>query len=296
MGVAMSSKPRNYLNNHDLLIEIHKSKNSFSSYTKLEYHQYDVIVDSIEQISENIDTAKQSQAKRIAKEQFAEAKATNNDVKLAEFAIDANEIPVQNLIFRVMTFDHIPIDTERKKNPRTTADHHVRVNFPPFQHWKYDENGFLRCVGKSHWKGPVDENGFSKTHGKPTDKLGLMWMKMCDRYSSRGNLRSYTYNDEMRSQALVQLVEVGLQFNEFKSSNPFSYLTSIITNSCIRILNAEKMNQQIRDDILEENDMDPSYTRQHQYEWEASLRRNKKWENDGSKIPVFESPVTDLGI
>ena len=40
----------NYLNNKDLLEEIHRSKNSFSSYTQPEYHQYDIILPSIEAI------------------------------------------------------------------------------------------------------------------------------------------------------------------------------------------------------------------------------------------------------
>ena len=271
----MSIKPKNYLNNHDLLLEIHKSKNSFSSYTKPEYHQYDFIIDNIDDIQPNIENAKAAHAKRLAKQAFVEAKEEHKDARMADYAVNPDSIPITSLIFRVMTYDHIPLDSSRKKNPKTTADHHIRVNFPPFQHWKYDENGFLRCVGKSHWSGTVEDGEFSKIHGKPTNKLGLMWMKMCDRYATRGNLRSYTYNDEMRSQALVQLVEVGLQFNEFKSSNPFSYSTSIITNSCIRILNAEKLNQQIRDDILEEHRLEPSYTRQHQNEWEASLRRNQ---------------------
>ena len=39
-------KPVNYLNNKDILKEIHKSKTSYCSYTKNEYHQYDGIIDT----------------------------------------------------------------------------------------------------------------------------------------------------------------------------------------------------------------------------------------------------------
>lgn len=255
----MAQKPKNYLNNKDLLLEIHKSKNSFSSYTNEGDDQYDIIVTSIKEIPENIQQAKLNKIKSLS----------NKNVQVSE-----NEIDEKSLIFRVITYSHIPLDPSRKKNPKSTAEHHVKLNFPPFQHWKYDQDGYLRCIGKSHWIGPVDSGHFSKTHGKPTEKLALMWMKLCERYCTRGNVRSYTYNDEMQGHALVQLVEVGLQFNEYKSYNPFSYFTTVISNACIRVINTEKNNQVIRDDILESNDMGPSYSHQHHYEWDYALKRN----------------------
>jgi hypothetical protein len=66
----------------------------------------------------------------------------------------------------------------------------------------------------------------------------------------------------MQSQALMQLSQIGLQFDESKSENPFAYYTAAITNSFTRILNIEKKNQSIRDDLLEMNHMMPSFTRQ----------------------------------
>ena len=107
------------------------------------------------------------------------------------------------------------------------------------------------------------ENGaFSKIHGKMTNELAKMYMKLCERYATRSNWRGYTYNDEMRGNALLQLSQIGLQFDESKSQNPFAYYTAAITNSFTRVLNIEKKNQNIRDDILEHNGLNPSYTRQ----------------------------------
>jgi hypothetical protein len=103
-----------------------------------------------------------------------------------------------------------------------------------------------------------------------------MWMKLVDRYATRGNVRGYTYNDEMKGQAILQLSQIGLQFDESKSNNPFAYYTAAVTNSFVRVINIEKRNQNIRDDILEMNDMSPSYTRQMQGEWEAEVRRNEE--------------------
>jgi len=118
-------------------------------------------------------------------------------------------------------------------------------------------------VLKSHWKGGLENGHFSKDHGKMTNNLALMFMKLVDRYGHRGNWRGYTYIDEMKSQALLQLSQVGLQFDESRSDspNPFAYYTQTITNSFMRILNVEKKNQNIRDDILIMNGASPSWTR-----------------------------------
>jgi len=97
-----------------------------------------------------------------------------------------------------------------------------------------------------------------------------MYMKLCERYGTRSNWRGYTYNDEMRSQALLQLAQIGLQFDESKSENPFAYYTAAITNSFTRVLNLEKKNQSIRDDILESAGLNPSYTRQTENELKKS--------------------------
>lgn len=146
------------------------------------------------------------------------------------------------------------------------------MNFPPFQHWKLDENDELYCVGKSHWVGGMENGYFSIDHGQMTNTLAKMYMVMCERYGSKWNWRGYTYNDEMKSQALLQLSQVGLQFDESKSDNPFAYYTATITNSFTRILNIEKKNQNIRDDMLESHGYNSSHTRQ--------LDAHLKWKED----------------
>jgi len=93
-----------------------------------------------------------------------------------------------------------------------------------------------------------------------------MFLKLVERYCHRGNWRGYTYVDEMRGQALVQLSQIGLQFNESKSDNPFAYYTAVVNNSFTRVFNFEKRNQMIRDDILIEQGHLPSYGRQIQHE------------------------------
>ena len=172
-----------------------------------------------------------------------------------------------------MTYEHIPDAPGRKKSIKTVADSKEKINFPPFQHWKFDEEGQLHCVGKSHWKGDVIAGCFSKTHGQLTNNLARMYIKLCERYATRGNVRNYTYNDEMQGQAILQLTQIGLQFNEAQSNNPFAYFTAAVKNSFVRILNIEKRMQNIRDDILEMHNMNPSYTRLANDEYENEVRK-----------------------
>jgi hypothetical protein len=255
-----------YLTNKDLLAEIHRSKTSFCSFVDPEYHQYDVILSSLEKINiRSIAEAKRNRAARLSKEAHeAAVESAGKKIPAKQFEIDYRKMEKQDLIFRIMTYEHIPEDLSRKKTKKNTADSHVKVNFPPFQHWKFDAKDNLICVGKSHWEGGMENGQFNPRVGRATNRLAMMWMKLCDRYATRGNVRGYTYNDEMKGQAILQLAQIGLQFDESKSNNPFAYYTAAVTNSFVRIINIEKRNQNIRDDILEMNGMNPSWTRQEQ--------------------------------
>jgi hypothetical protein len=285
-------KPVNYLNNRDILKEIHTSKTSYCHFTEPEYHRYDFIVDMPQSsIQASLEYAFKPETIQLARE----TRATRLSLEAgAQESVSPESILVTDLVFRVMNWDHVPVapkvprktvkkktakdifEFEEEVNPdeifadledattKAEVDDlvHVKVNFPPFQHYKIDENNTFYCVGKSHWKGDLSTGEFSKDHGQVTNKLARMYIMMCGKYAMKYNWRGYTYNDEMRNSAILQLTYVGLRFNESKSANPFAYYTAAITNSFCRVLNTEKRNQNIRDDILEINGLNPSWTRQ----------------------------------
>jgi hypothetical protein len=283
----------NYLNNRDILKEIHKSKITYCEFLTPDDAHYDMILPSVDKINKkNIAEARKLRAERLGRVAYDLAQSTSTTkLKLDDFAVKPSKILSTDIVFRVMTWDHIPIDTSKSKkaqaqtqlldeeNPvteyddasiTTTVTKYTKVNFPPFQHYRIDEDGNPYCVGKSHWKGDLGQGAFNRDHGTMTKKLAHMFMKLCERYATRSNWRGYTYNDEMRSQALLQLSQIGLQFDESKSQNPFAYYTAAITNSFTRVLNIEKRNQNLRDDILEMNGLTPSYTRQGMGAWGGS--------------------------
>jgi hypothetical protein len=275
----------NYLNNKDILKEIHKSKLTYCSFVKPEVTSYDMILLDVNAITKKtIAEARKMRAERLAKATIEKFALEGVKKKMDEVLTPTKDIPITDIVFRVMTFEHIPIDdvkqakadqkaideaedeaitTEYDDDPSKAkgVTKYVKVNFPPFFHYCVTEDSEPYITGKSHWKGTIEKGKFNKEHGAMTPKLAHMFIKLCERYATRSNWRGYTYNDEMRSQALLQLSQIGLQFDESKSQNPFAYYTAAITNSFTRVLNIEKRNQNIRDDILEMNDFTPSYTR-----------------------------------
>ena len=276
-------KKVNYLNNKDILKEIHKSKTTYCSFPNIADNAYDVIIHDFTNMSnqEFVAEARQARADRLSKEAYDAAKIADTTVKAAQFVIEPEEIKHTDVVFRLMTFEHIPEAEPKVKKGAVAVDpadelpsseydedepvlpvKYVKVNFPPFFHYKLDEDSVPVLIGKSHWKGDLLTGSYNREHGGMTNKLAHMFIKLCERYATRSNWRGYTYNDEMRSQALLQLSQIGLQFDESKSQNPFAYYTAAITNSFTRVLNIEKRNQNIRDDILEMNGLNPSYTRQ----------------------------------
>ena len=270
-----------YLNNKDLLSEIHKSKMSFTWTKSPQYDRPDIIVDDVNDINTSVfDQAKQNQAGRMKDIAYQAAVAdysgpANKKPKQKEFLVDPVSIPDNEVTVRVMNMDHIPLEPGRKKNPRNEAETKAKVNFPAFKHYA-KVSGEITEVARSHWKGGLKSGKFSVEHGSITNELGKMYLKLVERYSQRANWRGYTYIDEMRGQALLQLAMIGLQFNEAKSDNPFAYYTAAITNSFTRVLNIEKRNQNIRDDILIDSGHLPSYGRQIAHENEMKELREAK--------------------
>jgi hypothetical protein len=277
--ITRATPKTNYLNNRDILKEIHLSKKNYCAFRDPDQdHQYDIILPSVSKINQKSTAeARRNRADRIKRE--------TGEI------VDPKKIPNTDIVFRVMTWEHIPMAPKkitkaaakkRKLEELLELDEpsqddplaglidepildptHMRVNFPPFFHYRVDENKVPFLVGKSHWHGDLETGEFSKDHGEMTRTLAKMFMKLCERYATRSNWRGYTYNEEMRGQALLQLSQIGLQFDESKSQNPFAYYTAAITNSFTRILNIEKKMQNIRDDILEMNGLNPSWTRQN---------------------------------
>jgi len=99
----------------------------------------------------------------------------------------------------------------------------------------------------------------SNQQGKMSDELAKMCMMLVERYAKKSNFSGYTYNDDMQAYALVNLVKYWNKFDVTRSDNPFAFLTQCVKMSFFQYLNKEKGQREIRDALLIDVGLNPSY-------------------------------------
>ena len=114
--------------------------------------------------------------------------------------------------------------------------------------------------------------------------LAKMLLTMCVNLSWKANFRGYTYREDFIAEAMVHCItpakqgdHIGvcpvLQFNperyaelmaedgKYRFPNAFAWCTQIIKHTFVKVINREKRQRDIKDDLLEIYGMNPSYTR-----------------------------------
>ena len=73
-----------------------------------------------------------------------------------------------------------------------------------------------------------------------TDEIGLCFLMIAEHLSRKPNFMSYTFREEMISDAVENCVQYVGNFNPAKSKNPFAYFTQIIYYAFLRRIHKEK--------------------------------------------------------
>jgi len=239
-------KPKYHVTNKDLLEAIHECKLNWCDIFDKDCVDYDIIVNTKKDIfSEDIiQQAKETRAKRLE--------------------IDSSSIRFYDLVFRVMTYEHIPLRKKPKNKIKTEADKYTPLNFRPFKHYVIEDmdSKQIREVLRSHSK----DMEFSKTHGDITNKLGKLYDTLVEEYAKQPNWSGYSYIDEMKCDAIVQLVAMGLKFNEAESNNPFAYMTTTMYRSFINTWKREKKVSSVKNQILQSVGYDETFNAQAQHD------------------------------
>lgn len=105
-----------------------------------------------------------------------------------------------------------------------------------------------------------------------TPKLVSMLIALVENYGKKYNWRNYSYLEDMKAEAIANLCQNALKFDEAKAGdqpNPFSYYTQITHRSFLTYLGKENGLRDIRDDLIETmdgEDFKPSHHRQLEQE------------------------------
>lgn len=99
----------------------------------------------------------------------------------------------------------------------------------------------------------------SREKGQMTEKLAKMLTLLCSRLAKKGNFVGYSYNTDMQGYAMMMIVRTWKNFDETRSDNPFAFYTQCVKNSFIQFLNQEKRQRNIRDQVLIDQGLNPSY-------------------------------------
>ena len=107
-------RKRNYLNNRDILKQIHLSKITYCSFEdRIKDNQFDYIVEDVNEITpEVIELAREAKVKRTNRD--------NNET------ITLEDVDNTDVVIRVMTTEHIPY-VPKKKNNDTVDDEFTKI-------------------------------------------------------------------------------------------------------------------------------------------------------------------------
>ncbi len=120
------------------------------------------------------------------------------------------------------------------------------------------------------------ELAISNERGEMTDTLAKMLMMLTERYATKVNFSGYPYIDDMKSHALTSLARTWKAFDSTKGSNPFAFFSQCINNSFLQILKIEKHQRNVRDSLLVENGLDPSFTYVEEYNTKMKEERDQR--------------------
>jgi hypothetical protein len=81
---------------------------------------------------------------------------------------------------------------------------------------------------------------------KVPDYVGMCFLKICNKLSTKPNFMGYSYRDEMIADAIENCVSAAHSFDPSKSTNPFAYFTQIAWNAFIRRIAKEKKQSYIK--------------------------------------------------
>ena len=103
------------------------------------------------------------------------------------------------------------------------------------------------------WYASIEE---AKSQGKEEPEIPRFIaesiMKICNRLSYAPNFINYSYREEFVGDAIENVIKTAKNFNPERSSNPFSFITTIAYNAFLRRIAIEKKQSYVKSEIIKE--------------------------------------------
>lgn len=100
----------------------------------------------------------------------------------------------------------------------------------------------------------------AKEKGKLTSILAKYLQMIAERYSYSASFGGYSFREDMVSFAVVNLCANWHKFDPEKSDNPFAFYTTAVYRSFLQYLADEKKQRDIRDELLVDAGVNPSFS------------------------------------
>lgn len=87
--------------------------------------------------------------------------------------------------------------------------------------------------------------------GKIPEELGKILLTIAENYTNKGSFRSYTWRDDMVSEAVLTCIKYIHNFDPIrqKKPNPFAYFTMIIHRSFLTYIKKQKKHSKIKNEL-----------------------------------------------
>lgn len=97
--------------------------------------------------------------------------------------------------------------------------------------------------------------------GVLTPRLAKFIMLLCERYSYHPWFAGYSFREDMVNEAVVNLCANWRKFNPTKQERPniFAYFTTAAYRSFLKVMDQERTQRTIRDELLMEEGFSPSW-------------------------------------
>lgn len=118
-----------------------------------------------------------------------------------------------------------------------------------------DNEEILKEITDYKKSGKMVEGKFIE--GRPSERLGEMIQLIAQNYSSKGSFASYTWREDMVSDAVYVCLKYMHNFREKEGEkpNPFAYLTTIIYRAFLNYIKKQKKHSEIKDICYKRVDM-----------------------------------------